>query len=456
MKRKKPYILTIAILLIIIGCVAIVYWKGYNKQANKKNIPSNATAIVLIDIREIQNYFILSYLKNPSLWQFSINNSEKNQAYKFEDYGIEIPDYVSIFQLKDQTIDQWNFVAKIEDQTKFDTALQNFHFIKTESRGVLICYYSKDLEITIIRHENQILFSNNASKHHKISLDIAEDLFIKERYFDFKKIEQLINLKSGVAIWIQKNSLLEEESIITISLKANEITAEGKLNWKAKYRKNFAFVQNPNALFSIGFNFEMIQENNILNRNTEKINKIIGFKLDSIIALHPNKTELVLHSIIEKKDSAITYDYDDDFNPIKKVVVHSNREPSFRLSIQTDNAKKVYNYLQTQHAIDKSGIFINFPLATTQTTIENETVTLVANPFVNHSTTATSQTGYLHLNFNAINPKEWRFLIAKNENLGFLQSFKYLKINITQENNFGHLQATLQTKEEKDFVEIVK
>lgn len=88
-------------------------------------------------------------------------------------------------------------------------------------------------------------------------------------------------------------------------------------------------------------------------------------------------------------------------------------------------------------------------MATTQTTIENETVTLVANPFVNHSTTATSQTGYLHLNFNAINPKEWRFLIAKNENLGFLQSFKYLKINITQENNFGHLQATLQTKKKK-------
>jgi len=455
MKRIQNYSLKIAILLIVIGSMAFLYWYGFHKQFDEKSIPKNADGIVIVDIKNTRNHFIFSCLKNPSQWGFCPKDSKTKKRFDFSNYGLQTPDYLTFFHIENQPLTQWYLVAKIENEAKFDKALIDSHFVKTKSVNSFIGYYSKTNKTNIIRYANTILYCANTSKDQKDCIQIAEDLFIKNSYFDSKKIEKQIKSSNAVTIWIKKNKLLNENAIINVSLRDNEISAEGQINLNPKFRKTASFIQNPNALLSLGFNFDLIRDQDLIKRNQAKINKMIGFDLDSILIHHPTQTELVFHNIIEKKDSAITYDYDDDFNPIKKIIVHSTREPSFYFSMQTDNSAKAHDYLKKQNAIDSHQIFVNFPLAKTKTFVKNNSLIFEANLPKNWSSKSTSsKIGYMQINFAKIQPKDWRFIIVKNKNFEFLKALETFEVNLTEQNNSVFFQANLKAKDGKNWTEV--
>ncbi|TRX34141.1 hypothetical protein FNW52_13975 [Flavobacterium sp. ZT3R18] len=455
MKSNKSSFFKITLLLILLGSMMMLYWLGYHKNFDEKCIPKNADEIVMADVKNIRNYFIFSYLKNPSQWQ--LGTTAINKKFDFSNFGIETPDYLALFHLENQPLNQWLAVAKIKNETDFEKLILASHFAKIKLNNPFIGYYSKALGLFVVRYSNQILCCTTDLKQRQTAIQVAEDLFLKHQFLDAKKTEKTIGTPNAFTVWIKKNSLLEEDGIVNVNLKDQEIVAEGQLKWKPKFRKTTPFTQNPNALLSLGFNFEMIRDQNSLKRHSVRNNKIIGFDLDSILIHNPTKTELVLNGIVEKKDSAISYDYDDDFNPIKKVVVHTSREPSFCFSIQTQNSKKVFNYLKAQKAIDNHQVFVNFPLAQTKTSFRNNTFVLEAN-LQKQWTLKPSipKIAYLQVNFNKLKPQDWRFIIAKNKSLQLLKPFETLAIDLTQENNLGYFRARLQTKEKKRLISIIK
>lgn len=454
MKGIKSYLFKIILLLIALGSITTLYWFGYHKNYDEKSIPKNADGIVMVDLKNIRNYFVLSYLKNPSQWQFGTTGL--NEKINFSDFGIEASDYMAFFHVENQPINQWFVVAKIINETDFEKAMIDSHFIKTKLNDPFIGYYSKALGLFIVRHSDQILCCN-ASKQQQTAIRVAEDLFLKHQYLDPKKINKTIDNPNAATVWIKKNSLLQNDAVLNLKLEDQEIIIEGQLKWKPNFIKTASFSQNPNTLLSLGFNFEMIRDQNSFKRHSVQINKIIGFNLDSILAHNPTKTELLLNEMVVKNDSAISYDYDDDFNPIKKVIVHTSREPSFYFSMQTEDSKKVYSYLKSQKAIDNHEVFVNFPLAPTKFFIKNNSLTLAANlPKQWISTSFSSKVAYLHFNFNKLQTKDWHYLIAKNKKIQLLQSFKTLSIDLTEENNSGYFKARLQTKNQKNLIAIMK
>lgn len=457
MKRIKNVSLKVAILLIVIGSVAFLYWYGFYKRFDQKSIPKNADGIVIADLKNIRNHFVFSCLKNPLQWSAGTKNSKAKTSSNFSNYGLLVPDFLTFFHIQDQPLNQWYFVARIENETKFDKALTDLHFVKNNSRAPFIIYYSKIDELNIIRYADQVLYCKNPSKDQNTCIPIAVDLFIKNAYFDSEKIKMAVENQNAATIWIKKNYLLNEDAIINVSIKEDEITANGHLNLKAEFRKTASFIQNPNALLSLGINFDMIRQYNAMAHHKAKISTIIGFSLDSILVHNPAKAELILNNITEKKDTAITYDYDDDFNPVKKTVVHSTREPSFYFSLQTDNSKKIYDYLKNQKAVDEHQVYVNFPLAKTRTFVKNNSLILEANlPKASFSKLNHSKIGYLHINFNRIQPQDWRFIIAKNKNLKSLKSFKTFGMSLTEEHNSVFFQSNLKVKEGKSLIKIME
>lgn len=458
MKGIKNRSIRIAILLGLTGSMAFLYWLGFYKQLDHKTIPQNTDGIIMIDVKNTRNHFIFSYLKNPSLWGSGNTASKKSKSFDFSGLGIAVPDYLMLFHVRNLPLDQWYFVVTIDNETQFDKALAEAKFVKTKSNKSLTCYYSKITKGYLIRYKNQILYCYNALKHEKICTQTAENLFINHHYFDSEKIEKTIGTSNAVTVWIEKNQLLEKDGMLNISLKEDEIVADGQLTWKSKYKKTFGFNQNSNALLSLGFNIDILHDQGIIKNNLAGINKITGFDVDSVLIHHPTQTELIFHQIIEKKDSAITYDYDDDFNPIKKVVVHTTREPSFYFSMKTDNSKKIYDYLKSQKIIDEHEVFINFPLAVTKTSVSNNSLILAANsPKSLLSKKATApKIGYLQMNFSQLQPKDWRFLIAKNKNFALLKPFETFGLNLTDENNSVHFHASLKTKKGIPLLTILK
>lgn len=457
MKRINSSSLSIAVLLILIGSMALLYWFGFYKQFDKQSIPADADGIAIADIKNIRNHFVFSYLKNPSQWGFSPSDAGNKKRFDISDYGIETPDYLAFFHIENQPLNQWCFTAAIENESKFSESLLDNRFVKIQSGKLFISYYSKTIDACIVKYANKILYCTNASKSLQVCIRTAENLFAKNLYFDSKKIEKAIVTNNAVTFWIKKNYLLDQDAILNLALQENGITAEGHIKFKSSYRKMASYTQNPNALFSLGFNFEMIQKLHFLNQNKSKINKILGFSMDSILKHRPAQTELILHNIIEKQDSAITYDYDDDFNPIKKVIVHKSREPSFHFSIQTANSKKAYDYLRKQNVIDDHQLFLNFPLAKTKAFIRENALTLEANPINKSNLKASApKIGYLQIHFSKLQPKDWRYILAKNKNIEFLKSFERIEINLNQKTELVSFEAFLEIKKDKNWIEIIE
>jgi len=452
-----PFLRTIyiktSLLILCIGCIAVFYFYGFHKTFDAQIIPRNADGIAMIDIKNCRNFILSSALKNPSKW----SSNQTKQHENLSNFGLETPNYLALFHLVNQPLHQWFAVAKVKNTIAFEKAITQYGFKKAKLNNGMSSFFSKPLSMLIVKHSNQILMATILEKEKPIATKTAEALFLKKQFLNPKSIEKTIDTENAITIWIKKNSFLKEDGIVNITLKDQEIVAEGQLKLHSKYRKNYLFLENPNAVLSIGFNFEMIQNQNFFKQNLNQINKIIGFNVDSLLVHHPTKTEIIVHEMVKKNDSVISYDYDDDFNPIKKVVVHTNREPSFYFSIQTENSKQVYDYLKNQNAIDKNQVFVNFPLAQTKTFVKNNTLTLKANPIKQASIKSSiPKMGYLQMNFSKLQTNDWRYLIGKNKNLKYLQSFEILSVNLKLENNQAHFLAHLKTNNRKSLITIMK
>lgn len=456
MKSIKTYYFRTAILLIAIGSMAFLYWHGFHKKFDRKCIPQNADAVTIADVKNIRNHFVFSFLKNPSEWEWNTSETSTKKKFNLSDFGIKIPDYLAFFHIENQPATQWFVTALLEDEIAFEKAATEKHFRKTKLQNGMTVYYSNAMNLYIIKHLNQILVSNITENQKHIAVKTAEDLFLKKLFLDAKKTEKIISTSNAITFWIKKNNLLEEDGILNLTLEENEIIIDGQLNLKPKFQKEWQFTQNLNALFALGFDFEMIRNLKLITENSDKINKMIGFDLDSILANNPSKTELIFNKIIEKKDSAISYGYDDDFNPIKRVVIHTNREPSFHFSMQTTNSKKVFDYLKNQNVIDNHNVFLNFPLAQTKAFVNNNSLKLEANLLKNSLEPSIPKIACLQVQFDKLQPKDWRFIIAKNKNLDFLKSFKSLEINLSKENNLARFRASLKTKDGRSLSSVMK
>jgi hypothetical protein len=455
MKPLKIYLSKIALLFIAISSLAILYYYAYYKAFDKKCIPQNADAIAMLDKKNIRNSLGFSYLKNPSVWEWGGTESKYKKCFDFSDFGINTPDYFAFFHIENQPIFQWFIALKVDDENIFETELAKANFRKAKLQNGMFSYYSASKALFIIKHSNQILVSNIPEKQKQIAVKVAEDLFLKRLFLDAKITKKTIETTNAITFWIKKNSLLQEDGILNLKLEDQEITVDGQL--KLNYRKESQFTENPNALLSLGFNFEMVRKPKLFKQHSDKINKIIGFNLDSILSYYPTKTEFVLNEIAEKKDSAISYEYDDDFNPIKKVIAHNSSEPSFYFSMQTENPKKIYDYLKTQNAIDNHQVFVNFPLAQTKTSVQDNAFRLEANPIKNANSKLTvPKIGYLQIHFNKLQAKDWRYIIAKNKIFSVFKPFEILEIDLSKGNNSVLFQAHLKTKKNNKLISIAK
>ncbi|WP_264565921.1 hypothetical protein [Flavobacterium sp. N3904] len=456
-KRIKVHFWRIVILLIIVGSVAFLYWLGFKKHFEKNCIHQNADQVVMVDLKNIRNYFVFSSLKKPSQWLKNSENTNTNKLFDLKAFGVKTSDYLAFFHIENQPETVFYCMAAIQNEIDFEKAMNKYHFRKTVLKNGMTDYYSKDIRLLILKHSSQILCASIREKEKEIAVKIAEDLFLKSQFLDAEKIKNTIGTPNAITLWLKKNNFLDKNGIITIRLEDHEIVAEGQLKLKPKYRREIQFSQNKNPLFALGFDFGMIRNFKSVTQNKDKINKIIGFDLDSIISKNPTKMELILYRIIEKKDSSISYSYDDDFNAIEKVIVHTSREPSFYFSMQSDNTKKIFNYLNSQKAIDKDRVFVNFPFAKTNISVHKKNLVFQANsPNPLGQIKPINAIAFLQINFDKIKPTDWKFIIKRQANFKILKHFESLQMNLTPRNNLVNFTTVLKIKDSKSMSEVLK
>jgi hypothetical protein len=435
--------------IILIG---IVYWKGFYKSFDPSSVSKNADKILIVDMKNCRNAVLFHYLKNSSQWSFDTRDSKK-ESFDVLDCGLEISDYLAFFHSKNQPENEISLVSKISDQAQFQETLLHFKFKKIGVNKSLTTYFSEEVKLFLVQFSDKVLVTNSEIKNQSLVIKTAEDLFLKKLFIDEEEIKNAINTNNEASVWLKKNSFLREDAFVDINLEEDKITADANLKIDKKLLVQQNFSENKNALLSVGFNPELFSYQKL---NLTKINKAIGFDLDSILSKKPTKTELVLDGFITKEQTATSYDYDDDFNPIEKKIVTKSQEPSFVFEITCSQPEQIKKYLKSQKAINGEAVFVNFPFAKTIATSSETTFELGANISKIKSKKSFKKIAYLNCNLNKIQKKESDYLANKIKYFKKLQHFSSLELSVSNEKNFAKMEFSLNTKENQNVFDALK
>jgi hypothetical protein len=434
---------------ISIPLLAMVYWYGFYKNYQNNCIPKNADTVIMLDLKNIRNKLLFYHLIHPSKWGKTTKKSNNDKLSIIESCT-KRSDYIALFHIKNQPRTVFYCATKISSESDFSKMLENTRKEKIDCSNDFKIYFLPDLNLIATKYKDRVLWTNLPKKNWSTTVQTAKDLFIDKVFIDEEKIKKTIHTQNTITIWIQKREHLNDDAIVEINFDQNKIEAYSKLKIPSEFLQENTFTDNKKALLSLGINLKKI---GTFNFNKTTLNKRIGFDIDRILSKNPTKTELVLAEIIEKKETVIEYEFDENFDQIEKKIFHNYKEPSFEFSVQFADSKAVFEYLKNQEIINKEEVFVNFPFAKTKVNLTRNSFVLKANsPQTNPLKTTQKKIAFLHINFNQLQSKDWDFILNRNQNIGFLRHFSTLNFELKKEKDYATLNLCLQGNEHKNLI----
>ena len=127
----------------------VSYFVWSLKDKKLKAVPKNADVLVLIDAKKMSEQYILTLLKNPSKWL-------ETSTFSFKNSGVEVPDYIQIFHLKNTVFSEWYSVFEISDKDDLLKFLNDKGFVLIKNS-----LYTKDqISVKIEASKCVVGFSN--------------------------------------------------------------------------------------------------------------------------------------------------------------------------------------------------------------------------------------------------------------------------------------------------------
>ncbi|WDF47688.1 hypothetical protein PQ459_04185 [Chryseobacterium sp. KACC 21268] len=313
------------ILLAVLFFVAVVgYFFWSLKDKDLKAVPRNADVLVLVDFKKLSEEYILTLLKNPSKWFETSKGSFKNS-------GVEVPDYVQIFHLKDTSFSEWYSVFEISDKEKLVKFLneKGFKLIKNN------LYKKNQFSVKIEASKCVVGFSN--SNFEKTTAEIFNSKF-KNLYADELINNSIASVSYFAKSKIQKFAVYMNDENIEIKTKSLDdhfssmISDLDKQTSFLKLELDSTNIKFASALFN------------------KKLSDSI--KINSLSAVA--EVEMV-------KDKIISYSYDDDFNEVEKVSYQQILQPNYSINLQSWESENLWLYFQQKNWINAQSQFTPIP-----------------------------------------------------------------------------------------------
>jgi len=357
MTRKKWALLVVCILLLL------GYFKFFYKTYSKDVVAKSADYIMALDVKRVTNTIIWNVLTTPSQWKKVSFSSSGGISWKDM---VKIPDYVFVFHSAGQPANAWYTVLEIKNKNDFDKGLAHYHFEKRTGSNNMPEYFSNELGVEMIQNGNRLLLGNPAMENKDYIRGVANELFIRKQYASRETILKNVDANSHLAFQVLKNGFLQEDAVVKANFDKHSISIDALLTAK----KQFSFEANdfsyqPSSLCALGFTQPGAALYGLLPGNTkEAVSKAINFNIDSLLLQSNQYYQLDIAGIKPRVDSAISYTYDDNFNPVEKVVVNNVLEPSFNFYVKGDSVSQLYNYWHSSGKLEKTEageLFIPMP-----------------------------------------------------------------------------------------------
>lgn len=350
----------IAYILIIVCCIIVtVGFFRYNPTViYAKKVPTSAETIVYLNLREIEYNILLSFLKHP----FSQLDFKKSSASKEEKKTtlldeVEVPAslflYTNTREFKDFFISspisvKQNFIEALKEE-KFTA--KNVSKTTVYSKGIISCVVKDNFLQVLLKKDKEAQVSSG------LLLALNHKSYFSEDDLIFDKIKKS---EAPLTVSTLKGDFFE------FVVDGGSLRIQGELNKKKNLFKPFKATSVGSSIISVSgkLNTEIVA--NELDKNLKKkFKKLTTLSLDSVINRWNGVVEGNLTSFIEKSDTIVTYEYDDDFNKIEKKEIQNTITPEVTLELQGED---LCNYLKEKEVIkrvENEDLLTLMPLFTT-------------------------------------------------------------------------------------------
>ncbi len=418
---KKKILLALCCLL----CAA-VWYKLFYKSYHQNSVVQNADCIIAVDVKKITNTALWDLLKHPSRWSFSPATTKKKEQISWKDVVV-IPDYIFIFHVKNQPASIWYTLFEIKDTNMLKKGLSSYEFIEVNSKANSKTFYSKKYAASVVSFNNQILLTNAPAAAMIETKAVAKSMFEEKKFVSRQLLKSNIDAGSHVSITLLKNNFLAEDAVAKINFDENGMTikgnftaeqafsfAESKFNYTNGSLLSLSFVQPPPALY------------NLINDSAKaKLSVALSLNIDSLLLPGNKIYQLEVAGFKTRADSAVSYEYDDNFVQTKKLVINNIDEPAFNFSIEGKDPEKIFNYFLDNNKLEKTGtayIFTAMPFVKSFCKINEHNLQITSANFLPSSgEKQVSAILFFHFFIEKIPPALLRFLpvdiVDKSKNL---------------------------------------
>lgn len=441
--NKKRWALTLFGILLVAGYIKLFY-----KTYSEKVVVENADGIATLDVKRITNTVIWQYITTPSLWKMGSLFSASDKV-SWDDM-VKIPDYVFIFHIKEQPAKAWYTVLQIKDRTDFEKGLVQFQF---QNRPGTKEYFSTQYGIEYIQNGEQLLVGNLAVEDKQYIRQAADLLFIQQKYINKETLQKNIDAASHFSFQLNQASGIKE-MMVTGNFDKHSLSLEAAISPSAPFTFSsniFKYVSGD--VCALGFTqppanlYKSIPDSVKL-----KASRLLNFDIDSLMEPGNHYYQLDVKGIKTRLDSAISYEYDNDFNQVEKVVVNNVDEPSFKMNVSGFNVSGIYSYWKNNQKLEETpegALFTPMPLVKSYAELESPTdLSITSNNYKRELRDATfNGILYLHLSLSKIPASVLKYL---PDNIVHTTS-NIESADLSVKNGRGKIQMNLQLiKKEND------
>ena len=374
---KKKWILLVLFILLVAG-----WFKFFYKTWTNESVPENADCIIALDVKKITNTLIWNFITTPSQWKSGDWFSSSEEGKVSWDDMISLPDYVFLFHLSGEPENAFYTVVEINDQDDFEKGLKQYGFEKTATGS----FASSTSGIEFIQRGNSLLIGNAAVKDKKYIQSVASALFSKKDFIVLDSIEKLVKAGSHLAMETRfiKNSFFTGDYPVTGDFNdASFVFSTSLQTSNLPQLSTNSFRYSDSSLLSAGFTQPGTGAKMLLPDSAwTNISKAVNFDLDSFLLPSNHFYQLDITGLYSRADSAVSYTYDDDFNPVEKVVVNKVEEPAYNFIVYGDSVPLIYNYWNTAGKFETSGdssLFTPVPFVKSYCTLKSKNQLLLTS-----------------------------------------------------------------------------
>jgi len=426
MKRKLGYFF-IAIFIALLVLYLFRYKQGLIIEGK---VPSAATEVVQIDLRQIEHHLLFDAIKNP-LKYISFKTKKKDAPSLKK--AIVIPRNLLFFTNTSNLKDAWfsNFV-NIKDNTELKSYLLQEGFEASTDGDLEL--FRKDMVVIGISN-NKLLVTYK--KKQRIPLSVAIQAVFKETNFykkDADLLKSISNSKSDISYASIGADFLEAD------FKKGLFEIKGKIHSEL-------FVADVHPKYSgssIGFLAAKINRDHtifkslITDGNKTKFDEFTKLSVDSITNKWDGNIAFNLKTIDKKIDTIVTYEYDDDFNKIEKKSAQELVMPD--LTIALGSQAGLYEYFYNNKAvqiIENDTLFTSFPLYKMYARKQNNGLHIFTQKQFDTSSSKEEQfklRAHLDINSYLETPLEFSVIPIKND---YFQLLKNASATITTDDELS-------------------